>query len=88
MLIEATAWVLEYLTEFLLILTYLFAGRQTFWLILLLDPDSRGCEVTAVEREGGRPMPIFLMFLIFWPVLLLAGWACAKLDFVAPRFKI
>jgi glucose-6-phosphate-specific signal transduction histidine kinase len=88
MFFEAAAWALDYLTELLLALTYLFAGRQTFWLVLLLDPDSRDCEVTRAEQTNSRPMVMFLTFLIFWPVLLAAGWACAKLDRVAPRFKI
>jgi hypothetical protein len=52
---------------------YLFAGRQTFWLIMLSDPDSRDCLVTKALENGEFPKSVFALFTIFWPFLLAHG---------------
>ncbi|SEM53608.1 hypothetical protein SAMN04488103_101410 [Gemmobacter aquatilis] len=54
---------------------YLFAGRQTFWLIMLSDPDSRDCLVKKALENGEFPKSVFALFTIFWPFLLAYGKA-------------
>jgi hypothetical protein len=59
---------------------YLWTGRQTFWVIMLADPDPRGCEVAWSVRRGQFPKPVFFAFLLLWPILMAAGWVAAKLS--------
>lgn len=58
-------------------LLYLFAGRQTFWLVMLLDPEGEDCTVTKAVADGSFPRLLYVGFLVFWPILLLVGWVMA-----------
>lgn len=59
---------------------YLWAGRQTFWVVMLADPDPEGCEVGWAVRRGTFPLPVFIAFLLLWPLLMAAGWVLARLE--------
>jgi hypothetical protein len=59
---------------------YLWAGRQTFWVVMLADPDPKGCAVGWAVRRGSFPLTVFVAFLLLWPVFMLLGWATARLQ--------
>lgn len=53
---------------------YLFAGRQTFWIIMLSDPE-RNCPASKALEDGTFPKSVYALFILFWPLLLAYGKA-------------
>jgi hypothetical protein len=53
---------------------WLVAGHQTWWRLLLEDPDASDCSIAASIRDGTLPPWVYSTFILFWPVFLFAGW--------------
>lgn len=67
----------------LIAILYLTAGRQTFWLVMLMDPEPENCPITKAVAEGRLPYPVYAAFLLFWPAFMLGGWLASRKDVTA-----
>jgi hypothetical protein len=58
---------------------YAYAGHQTWWRMLVTDPNAGSCGVTAAVRTGTLPFPVYATFVAFWLPLVAVGWLANKL---------
>jgi hypothetical protein len=56
------------------ILLYIYAGHQTWWRMLLTDPQARNCPLTADIRNGTMPFWVYALFVTLWLPLIVLGW--------------
>jgi hypothetical protein len=59
---------------------YVYAGHQTWWRMLLTDPQARDCPITADVRNGTLPFWVYAGFVALWLPLVILGWTAAKLS--------
>ena len=78
--ILAPCGIIDVLGDFICVCLYLFAGRQTFWLVMLLDPEGGRCPITAAQAHDALPKTVFFAFVLAWPLLLAWGWACNRVQ--------
>lgn len=63
------------------LLTYFYAGVQTWRLLFLLDPSSRYCDLDRALKHGDPAVwPVFVLFIVLWPILMLTAWAAVRLS--------
>lgn len=67
------------------LLVYLYAGRQTWRLVMLCDHDNDACELRAgMEARDPAAYAIFGVFLLAWPAIMFYSWAQERLTKVPP----
>jgi hypothetical protein len=63
---------MEWLVALLMGWLWAFAGNQTWRLMFLLDREDDTCPLVCAMKNGQSVRSIWIIFLIFWPVLLCA----------------
>lgn len=58
---------------------YAYAGHQTWWRMLLTDPNASGCRISAGVRNGTLPFWVYGFFVLFWLPLIIFGWTNSKI---------
>lgn len=57
---------------------YLYAGHQTWWRMLVTDPQAQSCSISIAVREHTLPFWIYGAFVLLWLPLLVLGWTTTK----------
>lgn len=70
-------WSLVFTLTFIVL--YAYAGHQTWWQMLITDPNASTCQISNAVRTGTLPFTVYALFVTFWLPLIAIGWLAHKL---------
>jgi hypothetical protein len=57
---------------------YAYAGHQTWWRMLLTDPNAEDCRIAAEFVNGTLPFRVYALFVVGWLPLMVLSWTNSK----------